>query len=192
MIDSEGLERRASGALAAVFIACAMSYPLAAQDESKTVTVPFGTVVMASFEEGLSTQAKAKKAAAKGLRQVRAGDTVIARVIDDVKIEGQTVITAGAPMTFRVGSETKKNRRMGRKGLLVLDAVMVQAVDGKAVPLQGRVDSEGSGRIGTTAALTYAFGPLGLLKKGKPAEIPAGGVYQAMVMGQIEVLLEDD
>lgn len=142
---------------------------------------------MATLEEGLSTVAKARKAEAKGYRQVKAGDTVIARVTEDVTVEGRTAIAAGAPVTLRVGSETKKNRRMGRKGLLVLDAVMVQAVDGKAIPLDGKIDSEGRGRIGTTVALTYALGPLGLLKKGKAAELSAGGVYQVMVMGQTEV-----
>lgn len=156
-----------------------------------TVNVPFGTIVMATFEEGLSTVAKARKAEAKGYRQVKAGDMVIARVTEDVTLEGRTVVAAGAPVTLRVGSETKKNRRMGRKGLLVLDAVMVQAVDGKAIPLDGRIDSEGSGRIGTTVGLTYALGPLGLLKKGKPAELPAGGVYQVMVMGQTEVTVAE-
>ncbi len=170
--------------------------PLAApaqesEPEKVVVSVPFGTIVMATLEEGLSTVAKARKAEAKGLRQVKAGDTVIARVTEAVTLEGRTVIASGAPVTLRVGSETKKNRRMGRKGLLVLDAVMVQAVDGRAIPPDGRIDSEGAGRIGTTVGLTYALGPLGLLKKGKAAELPAGGVYQVMVMGQTEVTVAE-
>ncbi|MDE2978675.1 MAG: hypothetical protein OXU63_14305 [Acidobacteriota bacterium] len=176
--------------------AALLSAPLTllAQEEpagEAVVNVPFGTIVMATLEEGLSTVAKARKAEAKGLRQVKAGDTVIARVTEDVTLGGRVVIAAGAPVTLRVGSETKKNRRMGRKGLLVLDAVMVQAVDGKAIPLDGRIDSEGAGRIGTTVGLTYALGPLGLLKKGKAAELPAGGVYQVMVMGQTEVTVAE-
>ena len=156
----------------------------------ETVTVPFGTVVIVTIDEALSTHAKAKKAATKGYRSVKAGDLIVARATDDVKIDGQTVIKAGAPVTFRVSSQTKKNRRMGRKGLLVLEAVMAQAVDGSAVPVQGQVDSEGSGRIGTTVGLTYALGPLGLLKRGKPAELPAGGVYQVMVGGGVEITVE--
>jgi len=175
-----------------VLLSSALTLPAQeAPPEETIVEVPFGTMVMATLEEGLSTQAKARKAEAKGYRQVKAGDMVIARVTEDVELGGRTVIAAGAPVTLRVGSETKKNRRMGRKGLLVLDAVMVQAVDGKAIPLEGQIDSEGRGRIGTTVALTYALGPLGLLKKGKAAELPAGGVYQVMVMGQTEVTITD-
>ena len=156
-----------------------------------TVRIPFGTIVMGTFDQGLTTIAKARKAEEKGYRQVKAGDTVTARVTDDVKLDGKTVIAAGAPLTLRVGSQTTKNRRMGRKGLLALEAVMVQAVDGTAVPLQGQIDSEGRGRVGSTVALTYAFGPLGLLKKGKPAELPAGGIYQTMVAGQVEITITD-
>lgn len=177
---------------AAILLSAPLS--LLAQEDAPgkvIVDVPFGTIVMATLEEGLSTVAKARKAEKKGFRQVKANDTVIARVTEDVTLEGRTVIAAGAPVTLRVGSETKKNRRMGRKGLLVLDAVMVQAVDGTAVPLDGRIDSEGAGRIGTTVGLTYALGPLGLLKKGKPAELPAGGVYQVMVRGQTEVAVAE-
>lgn len=185
------LYRNLATAVAITFFMAA--HTATAQDqeqEEKVVTINFGTVIMLTIPEGLSTQAKAKKAAAKGYRQVKGGDMVVGRVMDDVKVGGETVIAAGAPVTYRVGSETKKNRRMGRKGLLVLDAVMVQAVDGSNVPLQGQIDSEGKGRVGTTAALTYAVGPLGLLKKGKPAELPAGGTYQAMVAGQVEVVVE--
>jgi hypothetical protein len=182
--------KRIAMMISAATVLLSMALPTLAQEsneEKVVVSVPFGTIVMATLEEGLSTVAKARKAEAKGYRQVKAGDTVIARVTEDVTVEGRTAIAAGAPVTLRVGSETKKNRRMGRKGLLVLDAVMVQAVDGKAIPLDGKIDSEGRGRIGTTVALTYALGPLGLLKKGKAAELSAGGVYQVMVMGQTEV-----
>lgn len=159
-----------------------------ALDES-TVTVHHGTVVAVTIEQGLTTVAKAKKAAEKGMRQVKAGDLVAGRVIDDVKVAGKTVIASGAAVTFRVGSETKKNRRMGRKGILVLEPMVVAAVSGDQIALEGTIDSTGSGRIGTTVGLTYAFGPLGLLKKGKPAEIPAGGMYHVLTRGTIEVVV---
>ena len=174
--------------LLAALVIGAFATAVTASEES-AVTVHHGTVVAVTIEQGLTTVAKAKKAVEKGMRQVKAGDLVAGRVIDDVKVAGKTVIASGAAVTFRVGSETKKNRRMGRKGILVLEPMVVSAVSGEQLALEGNIDSTGSGRIGTTVGLTYAFGPLGLLKKGKPAEIPAGGLYHVLTRGTMEVLV---
>ncbi len=50
----------------------------------------------------------------------------------------------------------------------------VASVDGIRIPLRAAKGSAGDNKTGTTVALTVLFGPLGLLKSGKDAEIKAG------------------
>jgi hypothetical protein len=62
---------------------------------------------------------------------------------------------------------------LGRQGELNL-ILSYAIVNGQRIPLRGSKSQEGKRKVGAAAALTVAFGGLGLLKRGKDVEIPAG------------------
>ncbi len=65
--------------------------------------------------------------------------------------------------------DVQKRRMMGRSGDLNL-SIDYMLIDGKRVRLRASQSGKGSNKIAATAVLTYLFGPLGLLKRGKDVE----------------------
>ena len=79
---------------------------------------------------------------------------------------------------------------MGRSGDLNL-SIDYMLIDGKRVRLRASQSGKGSNKIAATAVLTYLFGPLGLLKRGKDVEIAQGTSIDAYVDRATTVKIAD-
>ncbi len=126
------------------------------------ILIEKGTVVRLELAEGLTSQ------------ESKTGDTVRFTVIEDVTIDGNTVIREGSEALGRV-SEAKAAKGWGKSGKLDITIETVKAIDGSRIPLTATVgDSEswaGGKTIVGVALLGLAFGG-GM--KGKKATIPKG------------------
>jgi hypothetical protein len=101
------------------------------------------------------------------------GDPLTFKVVEDVKVNGQTVIAAGT-LVKGVISNAKKAGMMGKGGQLGIRVESTTAVDGQKLKLRSSKGKEGDDKTGTTVALVVLFGPLGFLKHGKNAKIKPG------------------
>lgn len=175
-------------ALAAAGVVADDSQAVLAQSATAQV-LAIETPVYFELAESLTTRrAKPKKDAKTGFRSVKVNDLVRGTVVEDVIVGGVVLVEVGAEVQLRVGDGTKKNRRMGRKGVLVLEPQLTYAISGQRVALSGNLLSEGSSRTGATVVHTVLWGGLGLLKKGKAATIVADGtVYHAFTSAPVEV-----
>lgn len=125
------------------------------------VTLPDGT----EFEVETTDEISSKTAAE--------GDPLTFKVVEDLKVNGQTVIAAGT-LVKGVISQAKKAGMMGRGGQLGIRIESTTTVDGQKLKLRSSKGKEGDDKTGTTVALVVLFGPLGFLKHGKNAKIKSG------------------
>lgn len=100
------------------------------------------------------------------------GDPLTFKVAEDVKIDGQVVIAKDTVVKGVVAS-AKKAGMMGRGGSLGIRIESSTTVDNQKIKLRSSKGKEGDDKTGTTVALVVLFGPLGFLKHGKNAKIPA-------------------
>lgn len=100
-------------------------------------------------------------------------------VAEDVVVDGNVVIKAGAPATGRV-FRAKPARTLGRGAelRLHLDHVRAGAV---RVPLRGSLAKEGQDKTGATVALVMVFGLSGFVKHGAEIEVKEGSNFDAFV-----------
>jgi len=100
-------------------------------------------------------------------------------VAEDVVVDGNVVIKAGAPATGRV-LRAKPARTLGRGAelRLHLDHVRAGAV---RVPLRSSLAREGKDKTGKTVALVMVFGLSGLVKHGSEVEVKEGSKFDAFV-----------
>jgi hypothetical protein len=117
------------------------------------------------------------------------GDPLTFKVVDDLKINGQTVIAAGTLVKGSV-SQAKKAGMMGKGGQLGIRIETTTAVDGQKIKLRASKGKEGDDKTGTTVALVVLFGPLGFLKHGKNAKIKAGTKIQVFTDEEKKVQLK--
>jgi hypothetical protein len=144
--------------------------------------VPDGTPVKLRLNEALNSG------------QNRTGQGVSLSVVDDVVINDQVVIEAGARATGVVTIAEAK-RRMGRGGKLDFMPEKLQLSDGRMVGLRATQQGfNGKGHGVTTgivtAGLAIAFwpaAPLALLIKGKDIDIPAGTTFTTFTDAKIIV-----
>jgi hypothetical protein len=129
-------------------------------------------------------------------QDVREGDAISFRVVNPIKVDGVTVIAAGATATARV-EKASRGGHFGRAGRLAWSMRDVTAVDGTRIPLQtaGRVvgDSKGA-KVATamiiTGALFWVAAPVALLhgfKRGENAILPAGKRLEVSVQSEVAV-----
>jgi hypothetical protein len=127
---------------------------------------------------------------------VKEGDAISFRVVNPVKVDGVTVIEAGATATARV-IKASRGGHFGRAGRLSWKMENVTAIDGTRIPLQtsGRIvgDSKGA-KVATSMAITAAIMPLiapvALLhgfKRGENAILPAGKRLEVFAQGEMSV-----
>ena len=114
-------------------------------------------------------------------------------VVHPVKIDGATVIAAGARATARV-TKAKKGGSWGRAGTLAWEMRDVIAVDGSKVPLEFTNRKKGDSKGGTVATAVIVTGvlfwpaaPFWGFKKGKDAKVPAGSRFDVAVHGNATV-----
>lgn len=139
-----------------VFAVVPQNSKLAAQ-----VVIPDGTEFDVETTEEISSKTAAE------------GDPLTFKVVEDVKVDGQTVVAAGT-LVKGVISNAKKAGMMGKGGQLGIRVESTTTVDGQKLKLRSSKGKEGDDKTGTTVALVVLFGPLGFLKHGKNAKIKPG------------------
>jgi hypothetical protein len=133
----------------------------AGHDQAVEVTLADGTEFDVETTEEISSKTAAE------------GDPLTFKVVEDVKVNGQTLVAAGT-LVKGVISQAKKAGMMGRGGQLGIRIESTMTVDGQKLKLRSSKGKEGDDKTGTTVALVVLFGPLGFLKHGKNAKIKPG------------------
>jgi len=125
--------------------------------------------------------------------EVDEGSAVSFTVVHPVKVNGVTVISAGARATARV-TKAKKGGSWGRAGTLAWEMKDVVAVDGSKIPLEFAKRTKGDSKGGTVATAVIVTGvlfwpaaPFWGFKKGKDAKVPAGSRFEVAVHGNAVV-----
>jgi hypothetical protein len=89
------------------------------------------------------------------------------------------VVKRGAPAHATV-TNVKKAGMMGKAGELSIRLEYLKS-DDQRLRLRGSKGKEGEGKVGSAAALTVLFGPIGLIKHGKNVDILPGTPLTAHV-----------
>lgn len=129
--------------------------------ELREVLIPDGTEITALLTETISS------------KSAQVDDPVTFKVEEDVIIDGAVVISKGT-LVKGIISNAKKAGFLGKGGELNMRLETTTAVDGQKIKVRASRGREGENKTGTTIALTVLLGPVGLLKKGKNAEIKEG------------------
>lgn len=130
-------------------------------DPLRSVVIPDGTEILAVTTEVISSKTAVED------------DPITFKVEEDVMVNGTVVITKGTAIKGIV-TNAKKAGFLGKGGELNIKLETTTTVDGQKLRVRAAKGKEGENKVGTTIALTVLLGPVGLLKKGKNAEIKAG------------------
>lgn len=106
------------------------------------------------------------------------GDSVNFRTVNNIILNGQTVIAAGSPVTATV-QKAHKRGRIGTPAEITIGDFYTVSSNGAKVPLTGAVSQKGKSKMGLSIALSVLIIPLFLLMKGKDTAIEQG--YQTTV-----------
>lgn len=155
--------------------AVALAQPLAPN------TLQDGTAVKMRLGETLSSA------------HAKTGQQVSFEVVEDVAVEGVTVILKGAQALATVtDASTKKS--MGRGGKLDVNVDSVRLIDGERVQLRAVEGGKGGGHVGAmtgamvaTAIVFFPAAPLFLFVHGKDITIPKGTEVTAFVQGDMKL-----
>lgn len=132
-----------------------------AQRPGKTVMIPDGTEIAAVTTEMLSSKTS------------QVDDPITFKVEEDVIVDGAVVIAKGTAIKGIV-TNAKKSGFFGKGGELNVRVETTTTVDNQKLKVRASKGREGDNKTGTTIALVVLLGPIGLLKKGKNAEIKEG------------------
>jgi hypothetical protein len=138
------------------------------------VKIPYGTPVNLQFPTTVSPEV------------YKVGDKVDLVVVSDVKVNGYTVIKAGARAVAEV-TKSKKRNYFGIPAEIGVRAKHVTAVDGTLVPIEFSKTLEGDDKyilsIGGGVLLCFLL----FLIKGEDVSIPSGTTEVAVVAATVEV-----
>jgi hypothetical protein len=140
---------------------------------SRTVTLKEGTEVRLKLRDKLTSKTAAE------------GESVNLILDQDLKVGDITVIKAGSVAVGTI-SHANKAGMLGKPGDLGLRLEYLTA-DDSSVRLRGTKGKQGKGKEGTAVALTILFGPIGLIKHGRNAELKEGTPILAYVDQGIEL-----
>lgn len=142
----------------------------------ETVTLKAGTIIPMELVSTLNSSS------------VQSGQMVDFRVLNDIKVNGKTVIAVGSIAQGQI-TRAKKSGLMGSEGELTVAIKSVKAVDGTTVYLSGsNLSDEGGSKLAVSIVLTILC-LFGFLIKGGKAEIPAGTQVQGTVTSNVEINL---
>jgi hypothetical protein len=123
----------------------------------------------------------------------KTGDTVDFEVLEDVTVDGTTVVTRGESAIGTV-TRAEPKRRMARGGKLDLTIDYVRLVNGDKVALRAVKETSGGGHTGAmtgamvaTALVVWPAAPFFLFMHGKDTTIPKGTEITAYVNGEIKL-----
>ncbi len=126
-------------------------------------------------------------------KEAQEGDIINFAVVNDVVVNGVTVVQKGAPAKARV-AVAKKSGRWGRSGKLGWAMQDVMAADGSRIALRMEKKMAGDSKGGTvatgvivTSLVFWPAAPLWGFKKGKEVSMPAGKRFEAFIHGDTTV-----
>lgn len=150
----------------------------------ETVLLTAGTRIAVVMTETISSDKK-------GGRKVETGEVIALRVQADVSdIDGNILVKQGTLVNGTI-TQSVKRKAAGTKGKLSFSVDYIKSIDGQSVPVNLKYDFAGKSKTGVaiaTGALVAA--PL-LLIKGKPAIIKEGQVFNALVVGDKKIKIQD-
>ena len=153
-------------------------------DKPVTLQIPDGTVIDIEAPYRLNSM------------EFKPNDKISFRVVNPIKLNGVTVIEAGAIATGRI-DRAKRGGHFGKAGVFVWTMQTVTAVDGsqvplRAVPVRVRGDSKAA-KVATqmiiTGALLPLIAPVALLHGFKRARTPLSPQANAIRCMSREILL---
>lgn len=171
-MDHGGLVRPAA-LLALVAFMFTVVFPAQSIAQDK-VRISAGTVVTLKTNTTLSP------------KSLNVGDVVELTVVNDVVVDGHTVIAAGAKARGEI-TNAKERGMIGIPAELALSVKTVEAVDGSTISLYGAKVVEGKDKMLMSIGLALICCILFALMKGGEAQIPAGTQIQSEVAGTVEV-----
>jgi len=152
--------------------------------DTETVLLTAGTRIPVVMTETISSDKK-------GGRKVETGEVIALRVQADVSdIDGNVLVKQGTLVNGTITSSVKR-KAAGTKGKLSFSVDYIKSIDGQSVPVNLKYDFAGKSKSGVaiaTGALVAA--PL-LLIKGKPAIIKEGQVFNALVVGDKKIKIQN-
>lgn len=131
------------------------------------LTLPKNTPITLTVNEEINTSTH------------REGDVFNLTVLNDVKVDGTTVIPRGTPATAEVTWRTGKGA-FGKSGKMEF-ALQSIDLDGKQIPVTGEYRQEGEGNTVATGVGVLAVGVFAGFITGKRARLPAGRELMAQV-----------
>lgn len=148
-----------------------------ASNRGKTVVLKAGTAVMLELVSSVNAN------------NVKTGDIVEFRVLNDVRAEGIVVISAGSIARGQVVTASK-NGLFGSPAELSITVKSAVAVDGTYVPLMtSNLNSDGKDNLVVSIVVTV-FCLFGFLIKGGKAELSGGAITDATVLSNTEISVE--
>lgn len=167
--------------MAPVAPAAATATTGAARPAGVEMKLPDGTPLELELQSNISS------------KEAQEGDIINFAVVNDVIVNGVTVIQKGAPAKARV-AVAKKSGRWGRSGKLGWAMQDVMAADGTRIALRMEKKMAGDSKGGTvatgvivTSLVFWPAAPLWGFKKGKEVSMPAGKRFEAFVHGDTTV-----
>lgn len=174
-------------ALAGALVTCPphalAQIPVAAQP-------PVAAIVSPSQDNVLRTGAKVPLKLAEPLttqkKQLRVGQRFQLEVAEPVLLNGQVVISAGAPAVGEI-TEVRNKGMWGKSGHFT-GQVLYVTVGNRQVRLNGTFDEKGSsGGVAAAAVSAVVFLPAGFFMTGKSASLPVGAPVTAFVGEDVQV-----
>ena len=139
-----------------------------------TVQVPAGTVVVATIDSTIDP------------KTVTVGQRINLRVANDITVNGQVVIAAGAPVVAEI-TQASGPGSIGKPAIIAVTLRSVTAVDGTVIALSGQRAQEGENKQTSSLVVTILCCVLGLLLKGGEATLAAGTVVDGSTVTSAEV-----
>jgi len=151
------------------------------------VTVPSGASVPLQVAQKISTSHQKHKA----------GEKIALTVTSDVSVNGKVVIKGGSAAEGVI-KEFKKQKGLGKQGIIKIEVLNVKAVDGSTIALSPcPISDEGEKRLGLALGLGLGLGLLVMPPllacmaiKGKPANIESGYSLNCTVLSNTTVKVQ--
>ncbi len=119
-------------------------------------------------------------------KTAKIGKRVTFKLMNDVNIDGNKVISAGTK-AFGEVVEIGKPGLFGKPGTLSISVKSIQAVDGTEVQLSGTIDAIGKSRLVLAIILTLWI--FGFLIPGGTASLQKGTMINATTIGNVDLEL---
>jgi len=142
---------------------------VASPGQAQPVTMEAGTIVSVEIMENIHSSFNTQ------------GEIVYMQVVDEVRVDGMTVLPKGARVEAEVGG-VEGTGMMGKAGGINFHPIRILAADGQWLPL----DPTNFGDAGEGAGIG-AIVFIGVFAKGRPGFVPRGTNYRVTIRRDTEV-----